>query len=145
MNVFERWRASAPWLLSLSRIIVGFLFTQIGTGKLWAFPAAIMPGGALAQFGTQTWWAAVLEAFGGILILLGLFTRPVAFLLSGEMAFAYFIGHAGEGFWPVLNGGEHTVLYCFIYLYLVATGAGPFSVDAALQRHRSAGGDSGRL
>ena len=75
MNVFERWRASAPWLLSLSRIIVGFLFTQIGTGKLWAFPAAIMPGGALAQFGTQTWWAAVLEAFGGGLILLGLFRR----------------------------------------------------------------------
>ena len=136
MNVFERWRASAPWLLSLSRIIVGFLFTQIGTGKLWAFPAAIMPGGALAQFGTQTWWAAVLEAFGGILILLGLLTRPVAFLLSGEMAFAYFIGHAGGGFWPVLNGGSAAIFYCFYFLYLSAAGAGPLSLDALLWRKR---------
>ena len=136
MNVFARWREAAPWLLSLLRIIVGFLFMQIGTGKLWGFPAAIMPGGALAQFGTQTWWAAVLEAFGGGLILVGLFTRPVAFLLSGEMAFAYFIGHAGEGFWPVLNGGSAAIFYCFYFLYLSAAGAGPGSLDALLARKR---------
>jgi putative oxidoreductase len=132
MNVFERWRSWAPWLLSLSRIVVGFLFMQIGTGKLWGFPAAIMPGGVLAQFGTQTWWSSVLEVFGGGLILLGLFTRPVAFLLSGEMAFAYFIGHAGGGFWPVLNGGAPAIFYCFYFLYLSATGAGPISLDALL-------------
>jgi len=136
MNVFARWRSWAPWLLSLSRIIVGFLFMQIGTGKLWGFPAAIMPGGALAQFGTQTWWAAVLEAFGGGLILLGLLTRPVAFLLSGEMAFAYFIGHAGEGFWPVLNGGSAAIFYCFYFLYLSAAGGGPIALDAVLGRKR---------
>ena len=136
MNVFARWRSWAQWLLSLSRIIVGFLFMQIGTGKLWGFPAAIMPGGALAQFGTQTWWAAVLEAFGGGLILLGLLTRPVAFLLSGEMAFAYFIGHAGEGFWPVLNGGSAAIFYCFYFLYLSAAGGGPIALDAVLGRKR---------
>ena len=132
MNVFARWRSWAPWLLSLSRIIVGFLFMQIGTGKLWGFPAAIMPGGALAQFGTQTWWAAVLEAFGGGLILLGLLTRPVAFLLSGEMAFAYFIGHAPNGFWTVLNQGTPAVVLCFVFFYLSAAGPGPWSVDRVL-------------
>jgi len=132
MSVIARWRSWAPWLLSLSRIIVGFLFMQIGTGKLWGFPAAIMPGGALAQFGTQTWWAAVLEAFGGGLILLGLLTRPVAFLLSGEMAFAYFIGHAGGGFWPVLNGGSAAIFYCFYFLYLSAAGGGPVALDTLL-------------
>ena len=136
MSVIARWRSFSPWLLSLSRIIVGFLFMQIGTGKLWGFPAAIMPGGALAQFGTQTWWAAVLEAFGGGLILLGLLTRPVAFLLSGEMAFAYFIGHAGEGFWPVLNGGSAAIFYCFYFLYLSAAGGGPIALDAVLGRKR---------
>ena len=136
MNVFERWRSLSPWLLSLSRIIVGFLFMQVGTGKLWGFPAAIMPGGELAQFGTQTWWASVLEVFGGGLILVGLLTRPVAFLLSGEMAFAYFIGHAGGGFWPVLNGGAPAIFYCFYFLYLSAVGAGPLSLDALLFKKR---------
>ena len=74
--------------------------------------------------------------FGGALIVLGLFTRPVAFLLAGEMAVAYFQAHAPRGFWPILNGGESPVLFCFIFLYLFATGAGPFSVDAALRRRR---------
>ena len=136
MNVFNHWRAAAPWLLSLSRIIVGFLFTQLGTAKLWGFPAAVMPGGVLAQLGTQAWWSAVLEVFGGGLILLGLFTRPVAFLLSGEMAFAYFIGHAGGGFWPVLNGGSPAIFYCFYFLYLSAAGAGPIALDALLRGKR---------
>ena len=103
MNVFDRWRSWSPYLLSLLRVIVAFLFIQIGTAKLYAFPAAVMPGGGTAEIWTQAWWAGVLEVYGGGLILLGLFTRPVAFLLSGEMAFAYFIGHAGNGFWPVNN------------------------------------------
>ena len=80
----------------------------------------------------------MLETFGGFLIVIGLLTRPVAFLLAGEMAVAYFTAHAPRSFWPVLNGGEHTVLYCFIYLYMAATGAGPFSADAAIAARRAA-------
>jgi putative oxidoreductase len=83
--------------------------------------------------------AGVLEAFGGALLLLGLFTRPVAFLLAGEMAVAYFMAHAPRGFWPILNGGELPALYCFLFLYLAAAGGGPWSVDAA--RSRREGGD----
>ena len=136
--MIARWRSAAPWLLSLSRIIVAFLFMQIGTAKLYGFPAPVIPGGALAVFGTQTWWSAVLEVYGGGLILVGLFTRPVAFLLSGEMAFAYFIGHAGGGFWPVLNGGSPAIFYCFYFLYLSAAGGGPFALDALLGRRVTA-------
>jgi putative oxidoreductase len=76
----------------------------------------------------------MLETFGGLLILLGWFTRPVAFLLSGEMAFAYFMGHAPQGFWPVLNQGHPAILFCFVYLYFSAAGAGPWSLDAARNR-----------
>jgi putative oxidoreductase len=80
----------------------------------------------------------VLEVFGGALLLLGLFTRPVAFLLAGEMAVAYFMAHAPRGFWPILNGGELPILYCFLFLFLAAYGGGPWSLDAA--RHRDRGG-----
>jgi putative oxidoreductase len=89
-----------------------------------------MPEGGTAPFGTQAWFAGFLETFGGLFILLGLFTRPVAFLLSGEMAFAYFIGHAPQGFWPVLNQGHSAILFCFLFLYFSSVGAGPWSVDA---------------
>jgi putative oxidoreductase len=78
--------------------------------------------------------AGVLELFGGALVLLGLFTRPVAFVLSGEMAFAYFMAHAPQGFWPVLNHGEAAVLYCFAFLYFSAAGGGPWSLDRALRK-----------
>jgi putative oxidoreductase len=130
----ERWRRAAPWLLSLLRVIVGFLFIQIGTAKLYGFPDRVMPGGGLAEFGTQAWWSAVLEVYGGGLFLLGLFTRPVAFLLSGEMAFAYFMGHAKGGFWPVLNGGAPAIFYCFTFLYYSAVGGGPVALDRLLRR-----------
>lgn len=133
-GVLARWRAWSPALLSLLRIVTGFLFTQIGTAKLFAFPAAIMPGGGTAPVSSLAGVAGVLEAFGGLLILVGLFTRPVAFILSGEMAFAYFIGHAPQSFWPVLNGGSPAALYCFLFLFLSAAGPGPLSVDAALRR-----------
>jgi putative oxidoreductase len=86
---------------------------------------------------SQFWFAGVLETFGGLLIVIGLFTRPVAFILSGEMAVAYFQAHAPRAFWPVLNGGESAVLFCFIFLYLFAVGAGPVSVDALLRRRRA--------
>jgi putative oxidoreductase len=132
-GLVSRWQSWTPNLRSLLRIATAFLFLQVGTAKLFAFPAAIMPGGGTAPAGSLPWVAGVLEAFGGLAMLLGLFTRPVAFLLSGEMAVAYFLAHASKGFWPVLNGGAPAVLYCFVFLYFSAAGPGPWSVDAALR------------
>ena len=125
-----RWRSAAPCLLGILRIIAAACFFTVGSGKLFAFPAAIMPGGGTAPLASLAGVAGALEVVGGALLMLGLFTRPVAFVLSGEMAFAYFIGHAGGGFWPLLNGGTDAVLYCFLWLYYSAAGAGPWSVDA---------------
>jgi putative oxidoreductase len=133
-NAAGRWPALAPYLLSLLRIIAAFLFIQFGTAKLFAFPAAVMPGGGTAPLASLPGIAGVLETFGGALLLVGLFTRPVAFLLSGQMAIAYFIGHAPKGFWPVLNQGHPAILFCFIWLYLSAAGAGPWSLDALRKR-----------
>jgi putative oxidoreductase len=90
--------------------------------------------GGSAAFGSLIWTAGVLECFGGLLILLGLFTRPVAFLLCGQMAVAYFQSHSPKGFWPILNGGELAVLYCFIFLYLSIAGPGPFSLDRLIRK-----------
>lgn len=126
----------APQLLSVLRIVVAFLYIQVGSAKWFAFPAAVMPGGGTAPLGSLVWFAAIIEVVGGTLFLLGLFTRPVAFILSGEMAFAYFIGHAGNGFWPLLNQGAPAVFYCFTFLYFSAAGAGPWSLDALLARRR---------
>lgn len=129
-NLVSRWRSWAPQLLSILRIVAAFLFIQFGTAKWFAFPAAVMPGGGTAAMGSLAWFAAVLEVVGGGLLLLGLFTRPVAFILAGEMAIAYFIGHAPQGFWPVLNQGHPAILFCFVWLYISAEGAGPWSLDA---------------
>ena len=127
--------------LSLLRIVTGALFMQHGVQKL--FGLLLSPerqwSGAPPMF-TQFWFAGVLETFGGALIVLGLFTRPVAFVLSGLMAAAYFMAHAPRSFWPVLNGGENVVLFCFVFLYLFAAGGGPYSIDSALARRRGAGG-----
>lgn len=117
-----------PYALSLLRIVAGFTFTLHGLQKFGAFGGMGGHGGKAVAF-TFIWFGAVLEAVGGPLLILGLFTRPVAFILSGEMAVAYFRSHAPKGFWPVLNGGELAILYCFIFLYLCAAGAGPLSVD----------------
>jgi putative oxidoreductase len=125
-----RWRSWAPYLLSVLRIIAAFVFMQFGSAKLVAIPAAIMPGGGTAPLTSLPGIAGSLELVGGALLLLGLFTRPVAFLLSGEMAFAYFIGHAPQGFWPVLNQGSPAILFCFIWLYISSAGPGPWSLDA---------------
>jgi putative oxidoreductase len=92
------------------------------------------PDGATAAVMSQTWIGGVLETFGGALMLVGLFTRPVAFILSGEMAVAYFQFHAPNGFWPMMNGGSAAVLFCFIWLYFSAAGAGPWSLDAKRSR-----------
>jgi putative oxidoreductase len=129
-SIPTRWRSWSPYLLSILRIVAAFLFMQFGTAKLFGFPAPIMPGGETAPMGSLAWFAAVLESFGGLFLLFGLFTRPVAFILSGEMAFAYFIGHAPQGFWPVLNQGHPAVLFCFVFLYFSAAGGGPWSLDA---------------
>lgn len=132
-----RWRARAPEILSLVRIVAALVFMHVGTAKLFAMPVAIMPGGGTAPAGSLAWFAGVLETFGGLLLLVGLFTRPVAFLLSGEMAVAYFHGHAPRGFWPVVNMGQPAILFCFLWLYCSAAGAGPWSLDARRERRRA--------
>ena len=111
-----------------------FMFILAGTSKLFAFPAALLPNGATAVFPTQIWFAGALEVVGGSLLFLGLFTRPVAFLLSGEMAVAYFQFHFPRSFWPSVNNGVSAVLYCFIWLYISAAGGGPWSLDAWRRR-----------
>ncbi|MFI4922877.1 MAG: DoxX family protein [Burkholderiales bacterium] len=117
----------SPRLLSVLRIVTAFLFIQHGSMKLLGFPHSEAFAGVklLSLIG----FAGVLELFGGLLVLLGLFTRPVAFILSGEMAFAYFMAHAPHGVYPMLNHGELAVLYCFVFLYLAAAGGGVWSID----------------
>jgi len=107
---------------------------HVGSAKLFAVPVAIMPGGGTAPAGSLVWVAGVLEVFGGLLLLVGLFTRPVAFLLSGEMAVAYFHGHAPAGFWPVLNQGQPAILFCFLWLYFSSAGPGAWSLDALREK-----------
>jgi putative oxidoreductase len=122
----------APHLRSVLRITAASLFIAHGTQKLFGFPAS-GPRPPLELF-SMIGAAGILEAFGGLLMLLGLFTRPVAFVLSGEMAVAYFLQHAPRGGWPILNGGELAVLYCCLWLYFVAAGPGPWSVDGLRRR-----------
>ena len=135
-SVVARWSTWAPELRSLLRIVAAFTFMQFGMAKLFAFPGAIMPGGGTVPVASLLGLAGSLEAFGGALLLLGLFTRPVAFLLAGEMEVAYFIGHGSHGFWTVLNQGTPAVIYCFVWLYLSAAGGGPWSLDARLARSK---------
>ena len=120
---------------ALLRIVTGLLFMQHGVQKL--FGLLVDPSrpwnGAPPMF-TQFWFGGVLETFGGALIVVGLLTRPVAFLLAGEMAVVYFQFHFPQNFWPILSGGEPVVLFCFIYLHLSAVGAGPWSIDALRRR-----------
>jgi putative oxidoreductase len=127
--LLARWQGFAPYLLSILRIVAAFLFIQFGTAKWFGFPAPIMPDGSTVPLASLAGVAAVIETVGGLLLLFGIFTRPVAFLLSGEMAVAYFIGHAPQGFWPVLNQGTPAALFSFVFLYFSAAGAGPWSVD----------------
>lgn len=121
-----------PRLLSVLRIITGFLFMAHGAQKLFGFPGAGQ--GARPQLLSLFGIGGILEFFGGLLILLGLFTRPVAFILCGMMAVAYFMAHAPGGFWPIINRGELAVLYCFVFLYLAVAGGGAWSLDRLLRR-----------
>jgi putative oxidoreductase len=133
---------NSSYMLSALRIVTGLLFLEHGTSKVLGFPfnppahpatahaAAAMPG-YMHMLGQAS---GPIELIGGALITLGLLTRPVAFLLSGEMAVAYFTAHFPQGFFPLLNKGEAAVLYCFVFLYFVFSGAGPLSLDALIKR-----------
>lgn len=127
-----------PRLLSMMRIVVAFLFMAHGSVKLFGMPAArpTAPVPWLSLLGV----GGILELFGGLLLLLGLFTRPVAFILAGQMAVAYFMSHAPKGFWPLINRGELAVLYCFVFFYLTAAGGGPWSLDHLWRRRRNGKG-----
>ncbi|HKU63153.1 MAG TPA: DoxX family protein [Gemmatimonadales bacterium] len=126
-----------PRAQALLRIVIGFLFFQHGYGKLFGtLPGALEPSTPVPLV-SLIGLSGVLETFGGLLILLGLFTRPVAFVLAGEMAVAYFKVHAPKAFWPVHNGGELAVLCCFVYLFLASAGPGAWSLDGRLGRGRA--------
>ena len=130
-QTLSRWQ---PTALSLMRFIIGLLLLQYGVAKIFKFP--VLP--YFANIPPLIVVAGTIELIGGALLLVGLFTRPVAFILSGQMAFAYFLGHMFKGaspvFLPLLNGGTLAILYCFTCLYLSTAGAGPWSVDAAMKR-----------
>jgi putative oxidoreductase len=136
MSIFEASRS--PWtgrMLSILRIVAGAVFITFGTMKVFNFPplpAGMPPIPLMSEAG----FAGLLEIIGGPLILIGLLTRPVAFILAGEMAIAYFQGHFPQSFWPSVNMGTPAILYCFIYLYFVFAGAGPWSVDAMIARSK---------
>jgi putative oxidoreductase len=132
MSIFETSRS--PWtgrVLSILRIVAGLIFITEGTMKLFNYPPAPVPGFP-AHFPSEMAVAGVIETIGGVAILLGLFTRLVAFVLAGEMAVAYFQQHFPQSFFPTVNGGIPAILYCFLYLYLVFAGAGPWSIDAMI-------------
>jgi putative oxidoreductase len=123
----------SPQLLSILRIMSALLFVEHGTSKLLGVPPSHMPGPL--QIFSMVGFSGILELVGGVLLAIGLFTRITAFILSGEMAVAYFMVHAPQNFFPLVNKGELAVLYCFVFLYLAAAGGGPWSVDRL--RHRS--------
>jgi putative oxidoreductase len=136
MSIFETSRS--PWtsrMLSVFRVVAGLMFMSAGTMKLFDYPPSGMPGmpvDPMSQLGV----GAILETFGGLAIVLGFLTRPVAFLLAGEMAVAYFQFHAPKSFLPTINGGVPAVLYCFFFLYLVFAGAGAWSIDTMIARSK---------
>ena len=128
MNMDAIATAWAPRLLSVLRIVTGLLFLQHGTAKHLKFPA--VPMFAKMEPVSMLGAAGMIEIVGSLLLIVGLLTRTTAFVLSGFMAVAYFMAHAGRGFYPILNGGELAVLYCFVFLYTAAAGPGPWSYDA---------------
>ena len=119
----------SPTVLGLLRIVTALVFMLHGTQKMFGIPERMHGMTAAPEMLTLMWWAGMLEIAGGALILIGLFTRPVAFLLSGMMAVAYWMAHAPKNIFPTLNGGDAAILFCFIFLYLVVAGPGRFSID----------------
>ena len=129
MTIAEIGTNWAPRLLSILRIMAGLLLLQHGTGKLLGFPAGAVP--PTFSLASMPGYAGFIELVCGVLLVLGLFSRIAAFIASGMTAVAYFMAHAPQGFFPILNRGELAVLYCFVFLYLAAAGPGPWSIDAA--------------
>ena len=130
-NLLSRFE---PQLLSILRIVTGLLFMQHGLQKLAGWFGGMGGPGQTVELASRYGVAGVLETVGGALIVLGLLTRLVSFILSGEMAVAYFLAHFPNGFFPIENRGELVVLYCFVFLFLAAAGGGPWSLDALLRR-----------
>ena len=135
MRIEELATAWTPRMLSILRIVSGLVFWQHGVQKLLQFPAARPP----PEIYSLSWFAGLIELVFAPLLIVGLFTRPVAFLLAGEMAFAYWIGHAPRGFYPSVNGGNLAIMYCFVFLYLAVAGGGIWSADEALRRKQAIG------
>jgi putative oxidoreductase len=135
MNTTELETVWAPRVLSILRIVAALIFMEHGTQKLLGFPPGDRPQPELFSL---IGLAGALELFGGILLVLGLFTRPVAFILSGEMAVAYWMAHAPQSFFPIVNGGDSAILYCFVFLYLAVAGGGAWSLDNTLRERRHA-------
>ncbi len=129
------WPAWEPRMLSILRFVVGLTFLEHGTSKLFGFP--VSPMFAHLQLASLLGVQGMIELIGGGLICIGLFTRPVAFILSGDMAVAYFMAHFPKNFFPSLNGGDAAILYCFIFFYLFVAGAGVWSLDRLLFVQRS--------
>ena len=121
----------APQALSLLRIVAALIFLLHGSSKILGFPATEM---GAPPVGSLFWVGGLLELVGGLLLLIGLFSRPVAFVLSGEMAVAYWMVHAPQSTFPMINGGDAAILYCFVFLLIAAAGPGPWSVDASMRR-----------
>lgn len=126
----------SPQLLSVLRIVAALIFMAHGTSKLLGFPATEMFAEPPPAF-SLIWFAGVLELVGGALLVLGLFTRPVAFVLSGEMAIAYWMAHAPRSFYPIQNDGDAAILYCFVFLYIAAAGGGAWALDNLLFRKKA--------
>ena len=131
MNIDQLETVWAPRVLSILRIVAALLFFEHGASKLLGFPPSEHSG---PEFLSLSWIAGALELVGGALLVVGLFTRLVAFILSGEMAVAYWMAHAPQGPFPLANGGDAAILYCFVFLYLVFAGGGPWSLDALRRR-----------
>jgi putative oxidoreductase len=131
MNIDSLESVWAPRVLSILRIVAALLFFEHGTSKLLGFPPSDHSGPEVLSL---SWIAGALELVGGAFLILGLFTRPVAFILAGEMAFAYWMAHAPKSAFPLLNGGDSAILYCFVFLYLAFAGGGPWSLDALRRR-----------
>lgn len=135
-SITDKWVSWAPQILSLLRIAAALMFINSGTVKLFSFPDP-MPAGFTAPLLSQTGIGGMLEFFGGLLLLIGLWTRPVAFVMSGMMAVAYFQFHFPMGFYPSRNQGVAAALYCFVWLYFSAAGGGAWSVDALREKKKN--------
>lgn len=133
MALSDTCAAWAPRVLSILRIMAALLLLQHGLSKFFGFPVPWPAGGGAPAMFSLYWFAGVIEIVGSVLLALGLFTRPVAFILAGHLAFVYFIGHAPRGFYPALNGGSLAIMYCFVCFYLAFAGGGPWSADAMIR------------